>query len=377
MTDIHPIQRDADGNFINIDDVLDRLIRSTGRAPRSQVLSSSFYGLNTAARNDAIPLNTEDRGYTFFSRPQLNLSYDNISADRVLSTLAADNPLSVQRMVRCLLDPTLQLKGIQSPGTDPLMPFVPLLSNNLVSLTGFPDLALNTVTSEPGIYRESSSYVDDIPYNYESYDLNASFRNIDGDPISFMFLMWEWYQGLVYEGKIMAYPDAILYKYLDYTTRIWRIVLDKSRNRVTRIGACGASFPTTVPIGNIFNYQGDGAESPYTTANDQINLAFRATGFTYHDPVLIYEFNTLVQLFNPLMRDNRRENSMIILEDNEQNYMNFSAYPRIDPETMNFEWWIERAIYEELGGTKTRDGDGSVPIERIQQLREGLVPSTS
>jgi len=328
-----------------LDDYLTEIARNNGRSPRDRVISDSFYGLNISGRNAAIPLNTENHGYTFFTRPDMNMSYDNLAADRVLSNLLNQDEFSVQRMIRAYLDPNLEINKVYSPGIDQRNPFIPLLGNNLISLSGWPDFTLNTQTSQPGLYHEAYSYVDDIPYHYSSYDLTANFRNLTGDPITFMMLMWGWYQGLVYEGRIWPHPNNIIYNTIDYQTRIWRLIMDPSRTYVTRIGATGASFPMTAPVGNIFNFEGDGSESPFTTANDQISISFRCMGFTYYDYILVYEFNTLGEIFNKNMRDGPRQQFYHKLHPAERDYFNYTAYPRINEYTMELEWWVDKNIY--------------------------------
>jgi len=329
-----------------LDDYLNQIARNLGRSPRDQAISDAFYGLNIVGRNGPIPVNTENHGFTFFTRPLMNMSYDNLIVDRVMSNLLVEEPYSVQRMVRASLDPSLLAQGITSPGIDNLSAFIPLLSNNLISLSGWPDFTLNTHTSQPGLYREAYSYVDDIPYHYETYDLQASFRNLPGDPISFMMLIWGWYMGLVYEGRLMPYPDMVLYNEIDYNTRIYRLIMDKSRRYVTRIGATGASFPMTAPIGNIFNFEGDGSETPFPTANDQIAVNFRCMGFTYYDHILIYEFNRVVEHFNVAMKDENRERYLVKLKPWEREYFNYSAYPHINELTLELEWWVFREQYD-------------------------------
>lgn len=327
------------------------IVRRSGFSPRDQVVSESYSGINITGKNQPIPLNREDQGYTFFTRPSLNLSYDNISLNRVMSYMASTNKFSLQRYVRCLLDNRLLVgasgantgdnRTLECPAVDPLNPFIPILTNNMISMSGWPDFTVNTRTMDPGVYREGYSYVDDVPFNYETFDLQVSFRNLQGDPITFLLLMWGWYQGLVYDGTLMPYPDAVVRNYLDYTTRIWRIVTDPTRRYVTRIGACGAAFPVAAGIGNIFNIAGDGSETPYPTANDQISTNFRCMGFTYYDYILIYEFNTLVAMANSSMHDDNRESQMVKLKTQEQyDFFNFRAYPRINPITMEMEWWI-------------------------------------
>lgn len=329
-----------------LDDYINQINRNLGQSARDHTVSNAFYGLNMTQHNAALPANTENHGYTFFTRPAMNMSYDNLVVDRVLQNLLVNSPNSVQRMVRMYFDHTLENEGVTSGGVDNRNAFMPLLSNTLVSLSGWPDFTLNTTTSNPGIYREAYSYIDDVPYNYETFDLQANFRNITGDPISFMMLMWGWYMGLVYEGRIIPYPEQLLLNEIDYQTRIYRIITDASKQYVTRIGACGAAFPMTAPIGNVFNFEGDGAETPFPTTNDQISINFRCMGFTYYDNILVDEFNTVVKLFNADMDDPEVRGSMVKLTKVEKNYFNYSAYPRINPLTMELEWWVPKDQYD-------------------------------
>jgi len=354
------------------EDYLNQIVQNIGQMPRDRAIYDSIYGININGRGAPIALNTENHGFTFFTRPDLNLSYDNLQVDRVMSTLLLSDQASslingqnsIQRIIRSYLDPRAHRSPeakVPCAAVDPLNPFMPLLSNNLVTLTGWPDFTLGTHTSQPGLYREAYSYVDDVPYSYDSYDLQATFRNVTGDPITWALLLWGWYQGLVYEGRLMPYPENVLYNVIDYNTRVYRLVTDVSRTYVTRIFACGASFPITAPIGRHADFTGDGSESPFQTVNDQITFTFRAMGFTYYDHILIYEFNTCVSDANPSMRDGVRDEGanspMVKLQPWERNYFNYKSYPRINPASMELEWWVPRAFYESQKAGVIRYGD--------------------
>lgn len=360
---------------------LSTLSRLNGQAALDDSIASAFRGINISGRNARINTNTENHGYTFFTRPTMNMSTENLQVDRVLSNLLRDEPWSVQRMIRGYFDHQLvkrvnedknELVLGKFPGIDNRNPFIPLLSNNLISLSGWPDFTLNTNTSQPGVYREAYSYVDDVPYNYETFDLQASFRNLSGDPISFMLLMWGWYMGLVYEGRIMPYPENVLNNRVDYNTRIYRLVMDQSRRFVTRIGAVGAAFPMTAPIGNIFNFEGDGSETPFSTANDQITANFRCMGFTYYDHILVWEFNRTVQITCDEIRPNRNGErpGWTKLRENEKQFFNYRALPQINEYTMELEWWITNDDYVKYGGTLRPGAFASPADARAAEQRE-------
>lgn len=333
---------------MSISDYLDKISRNSGQAPRDVSVKNSFSNLSILGKNAPIHLNTENNGYTFFTRPCMNLAYDNVMADRRLSQLLVENPDSIERAIRSYLDPIAQRAGLQSSIVDPLNPFIPLLSNNLISISGFPDMTTNVATTTPGIYRDVHIYIDDVPYQYEAYDIQASFRNIAGDPITYLSYMWQTYGKAVREGICMPYPDMIFLNEMDYFTRIYRLVMDSTRTYVYRIMACGAAVPTAASVGVNASYSGDGSETPFATAAEQITIPFRAVGFTVYDHILIYEFNTLVEMFNSNMTDEQRLSGSVMHKLNpwEKEYFNsVNKYPYINPITMELEWWIPIAAY--------------------------------
>ena len=338
-------------------DYLKQISQNIGMSPRDQSIDDSFKGLNITGRNNAISLNTENHGYTFFTKPLLNLSDQNCMVDRRLSQVLNPNALSIGRMVRAHLDPRAHKNGGTSwcAGVDPLNPFIPLLSNNLISLTGWEDFTLNLATTTAGVYRDAMSYVDDVPYQYNTFDLQATFRNISGDPISWMFYIWLVYMGLSREGRTLPYPDLLLLNEYDANTRIYRLVMDSTKTFVTRIAACGAALPMNSPTGQIMNFTGDGSETPFQTASDQLNFSFRCMGMTIYDHILVYEFNDLVETFNGLMKDGNRGRLTVKLQQHEKQWFNFLAYPYINPANMELEWHVSEQTYRErVGGNLTR-----------------------
>lgn len=327
---------------------IEKIVKGLGVSPRDQSLDDTFIGLNITERNSTVPINTENHGYTFFTRPYFNLSDSNCMVDRRLSMVLNPNPQSIERKIRAYLDPALHSKmgNDWCPGVDPLNPFIPLLSNNLVNITGFEDFVLNMATTTPGVYRDVMSYPDDVPYQYGTYDLQATFRNITGDPITWMFYIWLVYMGLNKEGRIMPYPELLLLNEFDANFRVYRLVMDKTMTYVTRLAAPGACLPMNAPTGQILNKTGDFQESPFNTANEQLNFSFRCMGLTVYDHMLIYEFNDLQQTFNLAMRDGDRGRLTVKLSSDEKRWFTRRAYPYINPTTMELEWHVMRSYYD-------------------------------
>lgn len=260
-----------------------------------------------------------------FTRPQLNLTTNNAMADRHLLPLLDNNPSSMYRAMRLMLDPRLaQGRDFSSNLFDSKQAFMTILSNTLVNITGFPDVTINAYTAPEGMRKESYSIIDDVAEINNTYDITASFANIEGDPVTDLFQYWTRYMGNVYTGDMVPYPEFVVENEVDYQCRIWRLILDKSKRYVKKIGCANVCFPLASPLGNAFNYSN---ETPYSDANDQISIPFRCVGAEYQDPILYTEFNLTVAYFNRGMADDQREALYVKLKPAELDGFNFIGYP--------------------------------------------------
>lgn len=327
-------------------DQLDTLSRAGATGTISSAISDTFYGINHRQTPNAIPINRDYYGLTLLTRPRLNMTTENLRTTRFLSMLLTNDATSVQRAIRCTLDPMLSVKntGITSPLVDQSMAFIPLLTNHLTEMSGWPDLEAKTFTSHEGIYNESFSMIDSVFKNYTTYDITATFRNIPGDPITLLFLCWIYYASAVYLGELAPYPDAIIQNEIDYNTRIYRLILDESKRRVQGIAATIA-FPWSVPIGAKFNFNSD---RPLVANTDQLTFNFRCAGAEYNDTILVDEFNRTVQMFNPSMKDSNRTSAYVNIPIDALPAFNNRGYPRINPDTYELEWWISKTLYTQM-----------------------------
>ena len=323
------------------DDVND-IYKNTSVGSLTTAIGDSFYGINHRQTPTAIQINKDYFGLTFFTRPKLNLSSANLRTARIMSSLLSTNENSIQRVIRCLLDRSLHRQGINCTLIDNRQAFIPLLTNNLLSMSGWPDVSVPTNTSHEGMYKEAFSMVDGITVNYSTYDITANFRNTPGDPITALFLAWIHYSSFVYQGVMVPYPEMIIENEIDYQTRIYRLVLDSTKTKVTKIGACGASFPLSSPIGKSFDFESD---KPINSSNDQISIPFRCMGAIYQDDILINEFNRTTMVFNPGLTDSRRRGEYKKIAIEELGIFNNKGYPRINPATYELEWWVTNEVY--------------------------------
>lgn len=384
--------------YVNINDInsIDEFLSLTQPFGSKQyALGNNLYGINHRGIKGILPENRDDYGLVFFTRPLLNLSAGNLrNGPRKMRDLLTTQSDSMQRYVRCMLDPRTNLTKalgddelkallpdatktttdgdtngeysefsddakintdmikaaldtvkdstwtVSSPFVDEKLGFIPLLTNNLQSMSGWPDIVMPTFTSKEGLKREQWSIADGYIDINETYDLDCTFKNVKDEPIILLFDTWLNYMANVYEGMFSPYIDFLVENEIDYNTRIYRIILDESKRFVKKIAATGASYPVNVPTGKMFDFS-DSAK--YNSDNNTVNIRFKCMGANYNDPILVHEFNTVTAIFNPEIRklihgqqvDTIREIPYNLLE-----VFNYRGYPLIDKNTLELRWFI-------------------------------------
>lgn len=367
---------------------VDQILSNLPVGSITRAIGNNLYGINFRQTGNAVPTSKDIMGLTFFTRPQLNLSRLNITNYRGFYSLLTDNNLSYQTFTRLTLDPRLGYKdNLKCPFVDNQNPFISVLTNNIVSLSGWPDLSVPTYTSESGLYGEEHSFVDGVTNHYESFDLDVTFKNTKGNPLIYLFYIWIKYESLVFEGILNPYIDMITENEIDYNTRIYRLVLDQQKRYITYIAATGASFPINVPTGSLFDYNID---TPYNNSNKEITIRFRSLGFTAFEDILKLEFNKTLAIFNSGMRKvldsdlgnasdsfKARDNGSVIYRIPGCNYVkiphylamsmdsdvfnntffniNHRAYPYINLYTNELEWWVDEKRFRKSTQTDFKD----------------------
>jgi hypothetical protein len=237
--------------------------------------------------------------------------------------------------------------------------FIPLLTNTLSSLTGWPDLVGDVYQSAQGMFRQSTTFLDGTPRMYENRTLTMNNQNIQGNPV--MLLM---YFGLHYalcqaEGFVVPWPDQSITRRINYDSRIFKLIMDSQRRHVIGI-ASAIVYPTAVSIGSWFNHNRD--EVVKTDSRDVSFQWQTRFGVQYQDPILIEEFNYFVGMYNPSMRRVDPNDDTFILKGVENGSYerlvyeqydpeNFNAYPYINPATGELEWYAPVARLRQPGMT--------------------------
>ncbi len=345
---------------------MDDYFKTTMVGSIRQAITNNLHGINHRQMANMVPTNKDRYGYTFFTRPQLNLTDDNLANNRLFFPLLSKNPNSLHSYVRSMLDP--RLANISNVA-DRYNAFMPVLTNNIKSISGWDDLLLPTSTSSEGLYGESFSFGDGYLVNYKTFDLTASFANTRGDPIMYLFYIWLLYISAVFEGTMVPYSDFIMENEIDYTTRIYRLVMDQTNTYVRKIAATGAAFPIALPSGGFFDYNAD------RTFNDQvsdISLRFRCMGMIYQDTILVDNFNSVVGIFNSDMRavNQTGKGNVVKIEQDLLPLFNNRGYPRINPANSELEWWVNEDIYTDRLNTLISGGNTNENYAMLKDIME-------
>lgn len=355
---------------------------AAGRGDAQTSTANIFSGFNHRNAPLLLPRNDDRVGFTFYTRPDMNFSPDNIKVSRLLLEALRGGGNSYTAAMMCMLDPQCPVASIQrsstgdSPNSD-FMPnaelgrvggklldeigfdnkcaFIPMLSNLQLSLTGFPDSSLDVYVSEEGLMREQRSYADSTRNCNNSITLSGTYHNIKGDPITTFFNLYTDYIARVKEGTFWPRWNNLLQRRSDYDMRVYRFITDSTGRYVTKFGIANAIYPLNDAMGAFMNVPD--RTNGIITDIDQINITFQCDICQYNDPIIKDEFNTTVATFNPDMWPDRsskvfkpRNPNLIKIEGASKIYANTYGYPHIDIDTNELSWWGYKDDIERLKG---------------------------
>lgn len=284
-------------------------------------------------------------GYTFFTRPMLNLSLANIRNDRLLYQYAIGDESSVETYIRIMMDRLVAHKeSISHKFADNNSAFIPILSNNLLTVTGFPDVIVDSYTSPSGSRKQQYNLLDGTDEINQSIDLNITFKNTYEDSIVSILNLWIRYMVKIKENILAPYPGFIGRRIVDYHSRIFRLVVSEDRRHVKRIAATGPLYPDVNSIGKYFDVTNSGS---YNKEVETHSIKVLCMGIEYNDPILMKEFNDTVGFFNPAMRkvnEGAKPESvgLIKLSPEGELAIENNGYPRINMYNDNeLEWYVK------------------------------------
>jgi len=279
------------------------LLKQVGKSLYSNVGGGKYtafhdciYGIDHT-RNTIYMPEYENHGISFFTRPKLNLTSSSLRTDRTLSLLDTLDTSSIAFAIRAQLDTNLtkyyKLSTDKSPFFNRENPFIPMLSNRLLTLNGWPDWMLDVETSEGGFFSESITYPKGHDQLTRNYDLQASFADIQGSVVLILFTMWFQYIHLVTRGTVMAYMEDIESRRMGFTSSIYRFVMDPSNRYILKWGKATGCYPRSVPLGAYFNFD---SNAGHVESSMNLSIPFTVAGrVEYYDPIILKEFNMLVE----------------------------------------------------------------------------------
>ena len=305
-------------------------------------LGDAMYGFNTDYGKRYIHPSRTNQGLCFFVRPQLNLSELNIRYSRLLYGNVGSDDFGMATYIKHTLDPRLaatsDLNVINNKQA-----FIPLLTNTLLSMSGFPDIELPSDSSTPGLLNEVYTIPDGATDIYGPVELSAAFMNTTGEPVLNMFHTWVTAITLMRQGVIRPYADFISEHERCFDTRIFRFTLDQTGRFVRRIAVTGPGFVDNVGIGGGFDYD---VNTHYVAGQERQTFRFKMAGIEYRDPILVHEFNEIGRIFNPMLQDGTRQKNMQVIPHALRHITNHMGYPQIDEKTMELQYWVENDIVE-------------------------------
>lgn len=347
--------------FKNTTKLIDALIKVKYGFNLSAAMTESFRGPNILAQPTHYKPNTNNAGYVFTTRPDLNLASENIKLERALMPLLTDRDNFSMRAIRLILCPRLAMRiaDVEFGGSvtgesdlrrnpnskliDPFYPFIAISDNNVRSLTGWPSSSLGVQSSQAGLAKEVHVMADG-PTTYKGeYSLNLSISSMKGSPTLYLYHFWIEYIAAVLKNTngLIPWPEYFGESRLDYTTRIYRLVMDETRTFVEEMAATGYAFPRGIDIGPIFDYNRE-QQRPYM--DRAIEVEFVCSGAIYLDDLLIKQFNETILMFNPNMAPNKRGNYYVKVEKKYHRIFNNKCYPWINQTTRELEWWVRKEV---------------------------------
>lgn len=310
----------------------------------SKIYGNALLGINRQDILDTRETPTDHVGFTFFVRPMMNMSKGNIKHDRTLHNFLSTVDNDVKSYCRVMLDRLVEKEeNIHCEFADNLSAFIPILSNNLISLSGFVDISVDSYVSPSGSRKQQFNMLDGTDELNESQDFTATFKNTYDDTVYSLFSIWLRYMVKVKEGILAPYYGFIARRMVDSHSRIFRLVMTEDKRFVKRIAATGPIYPDVSSVGKYFDVNEGEAYSRETRTH---SVKFKSMGVEYNDPILIREFNRTVEFFNPSMRKIANGSSpesvgMIKLSPQGELLVRFKGYPRINENTNELEWYVE------------------------------------
>ena len=290
-----PIVPRSDGQFG--DKLVDMAFQAAGLGKQHSQISN-FFREHDRFEQALTPPSDDFVGFTFFTRPRLNLSDVNLMGDRVFAPMMTTRVTDAAYAIRCLLDTQFCDDNAEQAQTSPLVnirnPFNTLWGNACRGISGFQDPQVSVETSNPGYFGEEQTTAIGGDENNKTIDITCNFRDTVGTPVAMSF---EWYRKYLVNlglGNFSQYAKDIDANRLGYTISIYRFLVDRTWKTITKCAKLTGCFPAHSPIGVIFNKN---SGERRVTALDEFSITFKCNHVDLVDNIVFHEFNMLVRKF--------------------------------------------------------------------------------
>ena len=293
--------------------ILTESFQSMGTGSNTNILQNFLSRLDRHG-NTYVPFNNMNYGYTFITRPRLNMTTGNLLSHPVTALLSNSKPDSVSFMIRMLLDTrlckgqTIFKKG-KNKGDDALYqvalssglldvhnPFFTPLCNGLTGISGWPDVNLEAATMGEDFHSGDFTFIKGFDFNVRSTELTLEFNDVQGSIILSCIFYWCLMMALQAKGVAMAYPDDIYLQRLNYTVSIYRFITDSTRKNILWWSKATGCFPKMAPIGKLFDVSN--GEVSISSAR-AFSVQFAANVIEYNNPGILYDFRRLMRNYVP------------------------------------------------------------------------------
>lgn len=320
----------------------DYVFKENGGGGYDSALTNLLRGIKILGPgNQLAPIPDDTIGLSFMTRPMLNLSDENVILHPQLIPLYKPARNSLMAYIKGMLDPVW---GAANAGDDtmldPLTPWIAPCTNLLKVSSGFPDLSLGVGKSQPGFRKEVYAYTDGVlKVNYD-YDLRQSYHNVKPSFLPYMFEAWVHYIEAVSLGDegMQPYWEALQANYLDYTTRIYHVIMNKNMRNIEWIFCCGGSWPTTFPSG-AFSTIDRTQNTLRGQGQDELEINFTCQGFRFSNIQIADMFNRTTLYRNPNMHPQVRAGHYEKMPFRDYFLKGTGSYPWINLATMEMEYW--------------------------------------
>lgn len=245
-----------------------------------------------------LPPNYETSDATFMTRPKLPMNSMSLRHDPFLKMFDTDYPDSIAFYIKCLLDNNWVRSNpglaTQCPMFNFQSPWLPLISNGLLSISGFPDPILETKTTEGGYHQEDQTYVKGGLGLHRSVTLNLNFKDVQRGPIMKLFEVWCEIMAQLRDGRMMSYLKYINQNTIPYSVSLYSFNLDPTKEYITNWVKATTCFPLTYPMGAVMN---KAEHNRHITSAGQFTIPFMCNYVSYNKLTHLVAFNTLAERY--------------------------------------------------------------------------------